>query len=162
MPGTAYSVLPHEERRAIADRVETCVRAIIHHRTGGKKGSRRDEQAELAAEIGVHPSTIGSWLGWHGARAVGTYTTNPKAAKVYLPRLDALMRLCVVGECSADWLLFGTGEAPAWVAALHQWERRTRKGRAKPVTAWRKTPRGFVATAKRAATGATTLIAPEA
>lgn len=144
MTGVAYPVVADAERRAVADRVEAVVRAIVHHRTGGARGARRDEMEELAREIGVHAATLGRWIGWHGARSTGTYTADPKAAKVFLPRLDTLMRLCVVGGCSADWLLFGIGEAPAWVSALHRWERRGRKRRAKPTTKWRKTLRGFV------------------
>ncbi len=72
----APSLLPLEERREIMRRVQAVVRAIILHRTGGRRGSMRAEVEDLARECGCNPSTIARYLGWDGPLSGGAGKTR--------------------------------------------------------------------------------------
>ena len=114
----APSLLTPADRDAVARRISAVVRAVIRARTGGRIGGQRDELRELAAECGCSYATMARLYGWHGYLSDSTRgrarTATSEYHKASLTRLDVLMRLCQVARVSADWVLFGTGTAPAW------------------------------------------------
>lgn len=115
------SLVPLDARVAVLHRIQHAIRALVQHRTAGARGSVRAELQDLAMEIGCTFNTVTRLYGWHGAIAGAKKGgTSRKTVNPYLPRLDIVIRLCVVANISADWLLLGRGRAPAWWDATRE------------------------------------------